>query len=110
MSRDYSPSEVAALLAQADVQLIDVRTAEEHQGARIEGDRLIELAELPQQAATIDRERPVILYCLSGARSAMATQALAQAGFDAYNLSGGILAWDAAGLPTVPEGAPIVGH
>src|SRR5262249_25648714 len=42
-------------------------------------------------------------YCRSGARSAMASDAFSQAGFDAHNMTGGLLDWDAAGLPLEPE-------
>jgi rhodanese-related sulfurtransferase len=84
------------------VQLIDVRARHEHEAGRIAGDRLIELSELSAAAESIDRERPVVFYCRSGARSAMATEAFAQAGFDAHNMSGGLLEWHAAGLPMEP--------
>jgi rhodanese-related sulfurtransferase len=104
VAADYTPAEVAAILASdGTVQLIDVRQSEEHDAGRIAGDRLIELSSLPVQAETIDRDRPVILYCRSGARSAMATAALSQAGYDAHNLAGGLLDWTAAGLPIEPS-------
>ena len=84
------------------MQLIDVRQADEHEAGHIAGSRLIELADLPAQADSIDRDRPVILYCRSGARSAMATEALLQAGYDAHNMSGGMLDWEIAGLEMEP--------
>lgn len=108
MSTDYTPRQVAELLAQGDVQLIDVREAHEHQAGHIAGSRLIELGNLPAQVATIDREVPVILYCRSGARSAMATAALEQAGFRAHNMSGGMLEWQAAGLQMEPPDGYVV--
>jgi rhodanese-related sulfurtransferase len=108
METDYTPGEVAALVTQDRVQLIDVRTPEEHEAGRIEGDRLIELNDLVEQAGTIDQDRPVIFYCRTGARSAMATAAFLEAGFDAHNMSGGMVAWEAAGLPMVPEGAQVI--
>ncbi|MGO9900531.1 MAG: rhodanese-like domain-containing protein [Solirubrobacteraceae bacterium] len=104
MDGDYTPREVAELLARGELQLIDVRRRHEHEAGRIAGGRLIELADLPAQAQSIDRERPVVLYCRSGARSAMATAALRQAGFEAHNMAGGMLDWDAAGLPIEPDG------
>ncbi len=55
------------------------------------------------QAAEIEPERPVVFYCRSGARSAMATGAFRAAGFEAYNLDGGLLAWVERGLPIEPE-------
>jgi rhodanese-related sulfurtransferase len=40
----------------------------------------------------------------------MATQAFARAGFDAHNLAGGLVAWDAAGLPLEPDGGYVADH
>jgi rhodanese-related sulfurtransferase len=102
MSEEYTPQQVAELLAQGGVQVIDVRMAHEHEAGHIAGTRLIQLPDLPSEAATIQRDTPVILYCRSGGRSAMATDALLQAGFDAHNMTGGMLAWDAAGLQMEP--------
>jgi rhodanese-related sulfurtransferase len=100
---DYTPQQVSELLASGEFQLIDVRQAHEHEAGRIAGDRLIELGRLSQEADSIQRERPVIFYCRTGARSAMATQAFSQAGYDAHNLVGGLVDWAAAGLPLEPE-------
>ncbi len=102
MSSDYSPQQLAELLQNGTIQLIDVRQGYEHEAGRIAGDRHIELAQLAAEAATLDRERPVVFYCRSGSRSAMATEAFRQAGFNAHNLTGGLLDWVAAGLPIEP--------
>ncbi len=104
MDGDYSPRQVAELLSRGQIDLIDVRQPHEHEAGRIAGDRLIELAELAAQAQTLDRQRQIVFYCRSGARSAMATQLLRQAGYDAHNMAGGLLDWDADGLPLEPEG------
>lgn len=104
MDSDYTPQEVSELLAQGEIQLIDVRTVHEHEAGWIAGDRLVELSRLAAEAESIDRRRPVVFYCRSGARSAMAAEAFAQAGFDAHNMIGGVLDWDAAGLPLEPVG------
>jgi rhodanese-related sulfurtransferase len=100
---EFTPHEVAELHQRGEIQLIDVRQPEEHQAGRIAGGRLVELAQLPAEVETIDRERPVVFYCRSGSRSAMATHAFRGAGFDAYNLAGGLLEWHAAGLPLDPS-------
>jgi rhodanese-related sulfurtransferase len=100
---DYTPQQVAELLQAGQVQLVDVRQLEEHQAGRIAGGRLIQLADLPAEVDSIDRTRPVVFYCRSGARSAMATAAFREAGFDARNMAGGILEWEASGLPLEPE-------
>jgi rhodanese-related sulfurtransferase len=101
---DYSPKQVAELLRSDAVQLIDVRQRYEHEAGRIAGAPLIELAELASRAEEIDRDRPVVFYCRSGARSAMATDAFRRAGYDAHNMTGGLLEWQAAGLPLEPQG------
>jgi rhodanese-related sulfurtransferase len=108
MSEDYTPQQVSALLAAGDVQVIDVRMAHEHEAGHIAGTRLIELSELSGQADSIDRATPVIFYCRSGSRSAMAAEAFLQAGYDAHNMVGGMLAWDAAGLTMEPADGSVV--
>jgi rhodanese-related sulfurtransferase len=104
MVGDYTPHQVKDLLDQGAIQLIDVRQPHEHEAGRITGDRLIELDRLGAEAGSIARDRPVVFYCRTGGRSAMATQAFEQAGFDAHNLAGGLVAWDGAGLPMEPDG------
>ncbi|HYB27337.1 MAG TPA: rhodanese-like domain-containing protein [Solirubrobacteraceae bacterium] len=99
---DYTPQQVAELLAQGDIQLIDVRQPEEHVAGRIAGDHFIELSQLAAQVDSIDRDRPVVFYCRSGSRSAMAAEAFRDAGFDAHNMLGGLLDWAAGGLPLDP--------
>jgi rhodanese-related sulfurtransferase len=106
---DYTPAQVAALARAGAIQLIDVRQPEEFQAGRIAGARLIELGQLSERARTIDPDRPVVFYCRSGSRSAMATAAFTQAGFDAYNMVGGLLDWVAAGLPLEPDGGYVAG-
>ena len=108
---DLSPKAVAKLLRdRGDVQLVDVRRPDENSAGRIAGSRHIELELLPGEADSLDRERPVVFYCRSGARSALATQAFGTAGFEAHNLDGGLIAWVDAGLPIEPEGGHVAGH
>jgi hydroxyacylglutathione hydrolase/adenylyltransferase/sulfurtransferase len=104
MDGDYTPAQVAQLHAEQRVQLIDVRQRYEYEAGRIAGSQLIELADLASQADALPRDQPIIFYCRSGARSGMATQAFRRAGYDAHNMTGGLLEWDAAGLPLEPEG------
>jgi rhodanese-related sulfurtransferase len=106
---DYTPGQVAALLRGGAIQLIDVRQPEEYGAGRIAGARLIELAQLSAKAKTIDPDRPVVFYCRSGSRSAMAAEAFIRAGFKAHNLAGGLLEWQAAGLPIEPDGGYVAG-
>lgn len=102
MADDYTPREVADLLEREDLQLIDVREPEEWQAGRIAGAVHIPLGDLTLRAEEIDRSHPAVFYCRSGSRSALATKAFAGAGYDAHNMSGGLLEWDAGGLPLEP--------
>ena len=82
------------------VQIVDVREAPEFTDAlgHIRGARLLPLAELPQRCEELDRQRPVVTVCRSGARSAQATVLLQRAGFtNVANLAGGMLRWRAEG-------------
>jgi rhodanese-related sulfurtransferase len=100
---DMSPQQAAELLREDGAQLVDVRQPYEHEAGRIAGSLHIELEQLPGEAAALDRERPVLFYCRSGSRSALAAQAFAASGFDARNHDGGLEAWAAAGLPLEPS-------
>ena len=99
MADDLSPARVAELQRDG-AQLIDVREPYERDAGRIPGDSAhIELDRLPAEAESIDRERPVVFYCRTGSRSAMAAEAFAAAGWDAHNLDGGLKAWREADYP-----------
>ena len=107
---ELAPQRVAELLDRGDIQLVDVREDYEWEAGRIDGARHIELERLSAQSGTIDRERPVVFQCRLGARSAMATAAFRAAGWEAYNLTGGLQAWVEAGLPLVPEKGRVAEH
>ncbi|HEV3377177.1 MAG TPA: rhodanese-like domain-containing protein, partial [Thermoleophilaceae bacterium] len=70
---------------------------------RIAGALHIELERLPSEAASLDRDRPIVFYCRSGSRSALAADAFAASGYDARNLDGGLEAWVSARLPIEPS-------
>jgi rhodanese-related sulfurtransferase len=81
------------------VQLIDVREDYEWQAGRIPGSRHVSLGEVAAAAETIEREAPVVFVCRVGGRSTMAANAFRRAGYEAYSLAGGVLEWQARGLP-----------
>ena len=85
-----------------DIQVLDVRGPDEFTDAlgHIHGARLLPLPELAARADELDRTRPVVAVCRSGARSAQATVLLGSAGFEQVaNLAGGMLRWRAEGMP-----------
>jgi len=89
-------------LTKPAVQLIDVRTPAEFADGHLEGAVNLDWTGgvLDQRMATLDKAKPVLLYCASGRRSAAARAAMSAAGFtDVKDLSGGITAWRNAGLP-----------
>ncbi len=91
-------------------QIIDVREAYEREAGHMPGSRHIELERLAAEAASIDRERPVVFYCRLGARSAMAAQAFRASGYDAYTMTGGLERWVAEQQPLSPEGGHVADH
>jgi rhodanese-related sulfurtransferase len=107
LSVELTPREVAELIGDGGAQLIDVREPYEHDAGRIAGDLHIELERLTAEAGAIDRERPVVFYCRSGSRSALAAQAFGASGYSAHNLTGGLKAWVKDGLPIEPAGGRV---
>lgn len=97
--RDVGPAE--ALAARGAVRLVDVREPHEYTGdGHIAGAELVPLATLSGAMRAWPRERDVIVICRSGGRSARAAEAMVAAGFArVMNLAGGMLAYQAAGLP-----------
>jgi adenylyltransferase/sulfurtransferase len=84
----------AILIGNFEGLLIDVREPEEHAVARIEGARLIPLKTLPDELASLPRDREILIHCKAGGRSAKAVQLLLDHGFHRVkNVSGGIDAW-----------------
>jgi rhodanese-related sulfurtransferase len=100
---NVSPDEVQKLVADG-AQLVDVRTDHEWEAGHIVGAAHIELAELNQRTAELDRDRPVVFYCRGDNRSDMAAAAFAADGYEATALAGGIQAWADDGRPLEPEG------
>ena len=93
-----------------DAQLIDVREDYEWDAGRLDGARHIVLGEVAAQAETIDRDRPVVFYCRVGSRSTMAAQAFRRAGYDAYSMDGGLVAWAGEGRPLEPSDGTVAQH
>jgi sulfur-carrier protein adenylyltransferase/sulfurtransferase len=97
--------ELAALLAAGKVTLVDVRDAPERELVAIPGAVHVPLARiLAGQVDDVPRDRPVVLHCKTGGRSAVALRALRERGFpDVAHLEGGVLAWVDEVDPTLPR-------
>jgi rhodanese-related sulfurtransferase len=96
---ELAPARVAELLAEGAIELVDVREPAEWEAGRVAGSRHVPLAELTAAAESIDPARPVVFVCRVGARSSMAAWSFARAGFDAHNLTGGVIGWVESELP-----------
>src|SRR3954468_2703626 len=107
---ELPPARVSELLADGAIQLVDVREPHEREAGHVGGSRHVPLAELTDAAPSIDPDLPVVFVCRVGARSAMAAWSFARAGYDAHNLDGGLLAWEAEGLPLEPSGGRVADH
>jgi len=84
----------------SSIHLIDVRTEGEVARGVISGAIHIPLHLLPLRTDEIPQDRPVVIYCNSGARSAQACAFMNAKGFNnMHNLAGGIMAWARSGKP-----------
>ena len=82
-------------------QLLDVRTPEEFSVEYIENATNVNWNsnDFVTKTSNLDKTKPVFVYCKVGGRSAQAANKLAEMGFkEIYNLEGGILKWNAAGM------------
>lgn len=95
-------TDVAWLAARLDgpgVQLVDVRTPAEFSSGHIPGARNVPLGALQLPLDDVDKAQPVVVVCEVGGRSSRAATQLAEAGYQAINLTGGTSAWTQAGHP-----------
>lgn len=92
--------EAAAAKREEDATVVDVRGAAEWDEGHIPGSLNLPLGYLADRLSEIPRDRPVILHCQTGPRSAIAASVLQARGYENFaNLTGGFAAWKAAGLP-----------
>jgi hydroxyacylglutathione hydrolase len=84
------------------VTLVDVRNDGEWSASHIDGAQHIPLGRLNDRLAEVPRDKPIVMQCAAGARSAIGASILKARGIDrVINLIGGFGAWAKAGLPTV---------
>ncbi|MDA8049189.1 MAG: rhodanese-like domain-containing protein [Rhodospirillales bacterium] len=99
---ELSPNDVHDRLIKHEIVLIDVREPQEYAAERIHGALLAPLSTFDPKSLPLPSDREVVLHCGVGRRSAQALAACAAAGVPVVrHMAGGLLAWKAAGLPTV---------
>ena len=100
---EVTPGALAAELAAQPPQLVDVRTPAEFAAGHIAGAVNVPVHDLPRRLADLDLDpaRPVVAVCLTGHRSVPAVRLLAERGFQARQLAGGMTAWWRDRLPDV---------
>ena len=105
-ARNVSPEEAYSMLVKHDsLYLLDVRTPGEFQQARLEGAKLIPIGQLLNRLPEVPKDRPILVYCAVGSRSAQVVNYLARQGYpEVYNLYGGIYSWAQKGYPILQGG------
>ena len=108
ISTELDPA-TAAERVDSGAQLVDVRQDWEWDAGHIEGAVHIPLEQLPGRASELDQDRPIVFQCRTGSRSSFATQAFREAGYEAFNLAGGLEAWVEDGREIEPAGGEVAG-
>lgn len=93
--------EMKILLEENEIQLIDVRTVEEFNEHYIKGaENIVYDSNFDQKLNQLDKDKPLVVYCRSGRRSAASAEILERKGFTKiYELKDGIIQWMKEGNP-----------
>jgi len=89
-------------MKESSSQIVDVRTPEEFKEGHITNAVNMNVTgdDFEKQIESLDKEKPVMVYCKSGGRSARAASILKEKGFkNVYDLDGGIIGWNKANKP-----------
>lgn len=101
--KTISVSDASAMIQSSpNLLVVDVRTPQEYAQGHLKGAINIPLSDLPLRIGGLDPNKPILVYCQTGYRSAQASAVLVKAGFtQVYNMDGGMTAWINSGYPTV---------
>lgn len=94
----------AAQMQREGAVLVDVREKQEWSLGRAPKARHIPIGQLSTRTRELSSTATILTICRTGARSSRAATTLRASGFTAVNVSGGMRAWQAAGLPVVANG------
>ena len=100
--KEANSAEALQLINHKNAIILDVREEVEYKSGHILNAKWIPLGKLAQRIGELERYRevPIVVVCRSGNRSASACASLGKQGFtQAYNLAGGIMAWQKSNLP-----------
>lgn len=98
--RSVNASEAKTLIdGDKSLYILDVRQPNEFNDGHIQGAKLIPLNELPAKLDKLPKDKTILCVCRSGSRSSAAARQLVGAGYQAVNLSGGMIGWQMAKLP-----------
>lgn len=101
--RELSATATAALRAEQDIVLLDVREPWEYEHCHVEGSLHVPMQQVPVRLDEIPHDKPIVVMCHHGMRSLQVAHFLAAQGYtDVANLAGGIDAWSRTVDPTVP--------
>jgi len=98
----------AKQIIESGAQTVDVRTDVEFGAGHIPAARHVALTDVQREAATLDREKPILIYCRSGNRSGPTAEAFAASGWDAHSIAGGLIAWSEAGFELEPQDGAVI--
>jgi rhodanese-related sulfurtransferase len=92
-TQTIAPVDAARGAAAGELQLVDIRPADEATEQRIDRAVNIPFGQLDSRLGEIDSDRPVAFVCRAGVRSEDAAKLAAKHGFDAFSVEGGAAAW-----------------
>ena len=102
------PLSASVLLERGEAVALDVREPSEWEAGRMPRSLHVPMRELGARLDELPRDRRLVVVCRSGSRSDVVAEALRRVGYPATNLTGGLQAWVAVGLPIEPEFGRIV--
>ena len=100
--KDVDCAGALQMINHQEALVLDVREPEEFKSGHLLNAKSIPLGKLRERIGEIERyrDKPIVVVCRSGNRSATACALLGKDGFaQAYNLTGGVTAWQKASLP-----------
>ena len=102
-------AELAARRASSHLAVLDVRGRAEWEAGHLPGVENIPVGHLVERLGEIPRDRPLVVHCQSGARSAIAASVLRAHGLtNVINLTGGFAEWQACGHPVEREAGALL--